>query len=182
MKIREGKRYIAWLYICFMAALFSSCQFVNDYRTIRSMKRSTIVFPEEMLVMRNHDLSFGHPNCDSLLFIVYFDSGDDCLPCVTTHLPDLNELNSYLAALGVKFSLIITPDEENYSTLIDDIRRPHISYPLFVDSDKFFKNNNAIPKDEKFHGFLLDVINVPIYVGNPLHSAEFERFLSINKP
>ena len=82
-----------------------------------------------------------------------------------------------------KFDLVVilTPKKEDVETLREFLLAHDFDLPYYLDPEgEFMSLNPCIPKDARFHIFLLDPSGVPVYVGDPLKGNKaYKQFESI---
>lgn len=154
-----------------------SCKSSPTSMMIDSFSKQSIKIPHELEVIAEGKVCKFHS--DSLLpykFVIYYDS-KNCFPCRIAHLIENEELHK-LSIGSRKFSVIniFSPLIED----VDDTRNTLIlsknKYPVYLDANSNFpKLNPQIPDDRRFHYFLLDSLNYPIFVGNPDATASLNK-------
>lgn len=110
--------------------------------------------------------------------IVYVDSSE-CTPCELGHLRFWNPLikeslekSKYKTGL----TIILAPKEKDWFDLNEEIKESDIPANIYIDSTYvFLKNNPFIPKEKKYHSFLLNKNNEIILVGNPVNNKRIKN-------
>lgn len=155
-----------------MAVCTSSCLQIGTRKTLRQMMSSVTVLPENVTCIQNGEI---YPMLDELRsspkLIVYIDS----LGCTSCKL---NQLTVYhrlfdLSESSNLFSLyiIFSPNKNRAENLIKTIQQYRYPFPVYVDYDGVFGENNPfIPKNAQFRTFLVNSKGTPVFVGNPLSS------------
>ena len=68
---------------------------------------------------------------------------------------------------------IFSPSQDEYDDVLEQLVFMNFEYPLYVDVfGDFRRKNTCIPEEKKYHCFLLDKEEHPVFVGNPLANAE----------
>ena len=112
--------------------------------------------------------------------IVYVDS-TECTPCELGHLrfyiPLIDEAKKNKTNVG--FYFIIAPKVQDWFDLNTEIEETDIHGNIYIDSTYIFLNNNpTIPKEKKYHSFMLDRNNRIVFIGSPIDN---ERIKGIYK-
>lgn len=76
----------------------------------------------------------------------------------------INELKSY-ENVDVDFIMILNTTEKREIDYM--LKRDSFLYPVVLDPDGSFRDENLLPKDNSLHTFLLDCENKIVAVGNP---------------
>lgn len=81
--------------------------------------------------------------------------------------------------VGFPVLTIFSPRADELEEVRLKLMKANYSFPVFVDvNGSFSENNGNIPFDRRFHSFLIDSCNHPVYVGNPMSSDRmFELFV-----
>ena len=102
-------------------------------------------------------------------FVIHIDS----LECGTCRI---NKLGIYESVFKLSDSLgtfqpviLISPPKGEAEKIIRYIQHLKGYPPIYIDSaNVFFSDNGAIPHDARFHHYLLNKDNRPVFVGNPV--------------
>ncbi|MBR6414669.1 MAG: hypothetical protein IKS22_01005 [Bacteroidales bacterium] len=137
-------------------------------KAIKHFKQTTIVFPENTLMIRN-----GAANtCASMFnkrttFVIYYED-DDCQECDIAHLSDLMPLYSLADEQNIDIRCLFSPKENEVRDVIEHLKSSGFGYDVFVDIEHSFKQSNPeFPADKRFHMFCVNDQSRPIFVGNP---------------
>lgn len=82
----------------------------------------------------------------------------DIFKCTRDSLPNLSII------------YIVSPKKGQSQKITSIFRKYEIDYPFFIDSLNQFGNLNEMPKERKYHTFLIDRQNRIVLVGSPMHS------------
>ena len=153
----------------FCTLLLCSCGKRQENRrireTLRNFENSTIIFPEQMKEFQ-HGAERMTTIPGGYRFVVYFAPGE-CSSCALNHM-DLSQVLALGEELGFTSIAIISPDPKDLDRVRADLMFRLSAIPLYFDEDFCFRQKNtSIPKDPRFHFFLVNPQGKPIYVGNP---------------
>lgn len=163
-------------FLLFLPLLYLSCS--NDNRKLEKaiveFSEETITIPEDMVVVDGHRIENGNEVIPGRLkMIIYYDSLS-CNACQVSHLIDLSAIYALADSSGIfDVMTIFSPRAEEYDELMKKLVLRNFDYPVYVDySGSFRKENSFMPKDVRFHSFLIDGHANPIFVGNPVETHE----------
>lgn len=117
--------------------------------------------------------TYGHPQ-DSIIgkgswrIVVYIDFSE-CSLCRINHLSDDAGIVELSESFGVPLYIILSPLPEEQQDVIKAIRDNPNIFPIWLDNQSSFAQMNeaVIPRDTRFHYFLLDEQGKVRVVGNP---------------
>jgi hypothetical protein len=130
-----------------------------------------IVIPEDLM-------SF-YKNTDSLLkqtnikVITYYDSLS-CTPCNISNLVEWKDIIIYMEKNQSLPVFIFTLSKSSQAEIYELLRNmQELEYCILTDERGSFADRNShLPKDKRFHTFLLDKNNKVILAGNPVYNAK----------
>ena len=139
---------------------------------------SEIVIPNEIECIYNRQVDkIKLDTLQQLKLIVYYDSLD-CSSCRISHLMDIYPLYDMADTSNFSLLTIFSPKEEDLAEVRNHIVIQNLPIPIYIDADgSFSKLNKSIPSDKRFHSFLIDDNNKPVFVGNPLTNSSLEEVL-----
>lgn len=148
-----------------MCLISVSCNPINIQTELREFVNSEIIFPTTLNSWYTGDtLQFkGHK-------LIYYIDSTGCTSCRLNRLyEDLNILSEM--DMECKILSIIAPNRTYLNTLSKFFDNHCIYKNLYIDTkNNFFSLNHNLPKDTRYHSFLLDKNNRVVLVGNPLAS------------
>ena len=158
--------------------LFAGCQHEKEDNQIRStlsqFERRVIRFPDKMLCVEKGISEFRDISVLKPTFIVYVSS-DECNECALAHLPEKSTLFKWAeSSKAFQVYVIFSPLDKYVQTIFKRIKDNGYPFPVYIDVDGYMREKNAIPEDSRFHCFLLDELQHPVMVGNPLISPKVE--------
>lgn len=165
---------IASLFICFLI-LVSSCN--TDKNSIRHKIEKMNSMPINLCLNEiSCKLRQQNHNNYKYRMVVYVDS-TECTPCELGHLrfyiPLIHEAQKNKTDIG--FFFIIAPKEQDWFDLNMEIEETDISGNIYIDSTYIFlKSNPTIPKEKKFHSFMLDKNNHIVFIGSPIDNEKIK--------
>lgn len=102
----------------------------------------------------------------------------DCSSCRIAKLTDNYPLYSFADINKISVLTIFSPDEGELDNVMRQLIISDLDIPIYVDVNKAFqKQNPSIPRDMRFHYFLLDNDGKPLLIGNPITSDKIMRLL-----
>mgnify|MGYP001150236507 CR=1 FL=1 len=117
---------------------------------------------------------------NNLLWVIYADS----FVCSSCKLGELQFWNEFIYRTkkkydNVDFCFIFSPKEEDKNMFMFTMKSLTFASSIYLDSLRTFpKNNPQIPKDHRFHTFLLDKNRNIILIGDPIKNDRInELFL-----
>ena len=139
---------------------------------------SEIVIPNEIECIYNRQVDkIKLDTLQQLKLIVYYDSLD-CSSCRISHLSDIYPLYEMADTSNFSVLTIFSPREEDLAEVRNQIQILNPPIHIYIDSDgSFCKLNESIPSDTRFHTFLIDTNNKPVFVGNPLTNSSLAEVL-----
>ena len=139
---------------------------------------SEIVIPNEIECIYNRQVDkIKIDTLQQLKLIVYYDSLD-CSSCRISHLMDIYPLYDMADTSNFSLLTIFSPKEEDLAEVRNHIVIQNLPIPIYIDADgSFSKLNKSIPTDKRFHSFLIDDNNKPVFVGNPLTNSSLAEVL-----
>ena len=179
------KGFVAYYIMCTsVLGLLFSCNRLQKESIVEFCKK-TIEIPSDLEVISSGRIS--KFNIDSLYpyKLIIYHAPNNCLSCKISQL-QYNEVIYQLSNRTGKFSVlnIFSPLKDDIDIVRNHIILTQYNFPVYLDvSSNFRKQNQLITDDERFHCFLLDSLNHPIYIGNTMTNAkkraEFYKILDI---
>ena len=167
--MRSYIRLICYLYL---ALISTSCVEQRKVRKIMSeFVETEIVIPDDLECIYKRNISgIRKDTLKPNKLIVFYDTSD-CSSCRISHLIDLYPIYDMADTSGFSVLTIFSPKPEDVKDVILQLTIADHLMPIYVDATgEFNRLNQNIPSDLRFHSFLLDENNKPIFVGNPLSS------------
>lgn len=151
-----------------LVILLSSCSNVIDDIVAGVKFLSTeIPLPNKMIMIDDNQILLQECDFRKPTIISFYDL-DDCNACVINRLHENERLyefaEEYPGAINVM--IVLTPNSD-YEEMIRTITMRQFQFPIYLDFDKHFHNQNVMPKNPKFHVFLIDNRGVPLVAGDP---------------
>lgn len=172
MAFNKINRFV--LLFCFASLI--CCSYIenfNNKRRVYKMYDSNVVLPSSLLKIQNADTATISINIKHKT-LVYYYSPSDCIDCAIGHLSDIEPIFELRDSISATFDILplLSPDHTQLSHITRRLINISWKYPVFIDSFNTFEKNNQIPKDSKYHCFLLDESSRIVFVGNPLSNNE----------
>lgn len=171
-------RHLVYIFCFLMLLTFnSSCSEVHTInRMINKFTKETITIPNDMECIMGQNVFIQEKlDLKPYKFIIYVDSLE-CSTCRIVKLADLKPLYELSEQYDFSIFNIFSPFEDYIELTKLQIVLENMDFPIYIDINKSFsKQNQCIPTDNRFHYFLLDSFNNPVYVGNPLNSESLMK-------
>lgn len=162
--------------------IFSSCSDSNKVKKIMSEFIETeIVIPDDLHYIYNRNIiQINKDNLKPNKFIIYYDSLE-CYSCKISHLMEICPLYEMGDTCNFSVIIIFDPISEDFENIRQQVLIANYPFPVYIDKNSSFKSNNkTLPKDARFHYFLINSRNLPIFVGNPLSNQQLnELFINV---
>ncbi|MDO5526094.1 MAG: hypothetical protein Q4F85_08435 [Prevotella sp.] len=177
-----GKRFIKWGFIAILFIL-CACNKNEQYKErILKMKSKPINVTKEKMKLvycniKDSTNLYGGDKTDSLLWIVYADS----FVCSSCKLSELQYWNEFIHKArkkcnSIDFCFIFSPREEDRDIFMFTAKSLKLASLIYLDTLRTFPQNNPqIPKDQRFHTFLLDKNKNVILVGDPVKNEKINN-------
>lgn len=157
-----------------MGIFICACSHQQVKEEIASFSKEAICLPAELEVVQG-----GVIPSDSLnrilvypIKLIFYFSPERCTSCTVDRLGDYESI--FNLTVEDAFSPIIIFSSKNaleYKVLITELQIRSLPYPVYIDKQNIFQQlNSQLPKDTRYHSFLLDKNNRVVLVGNPLAS------------
>ena len=161
---------------CILLSLSSCSERQKLRKTMSKFVQSEIQIPDDLECMYNRELTI--INKDTLKpykLIVYYDSLD-CSSCRISHLMDLYPLYDMADTSNFSVITIFSPKTDDLEEVELQLKIANHPECIYIDSNHgFCRLNKSIPLDQRFHCFLVNNQNRPIFVGNPIESTKLYK-------
>ena len=128
-----------------------------------------IVIPERML--RIADAAVSEEQVPTGQLLVRYFPEEDCTDCILKHLSDYSYLFDLSESRGDFYPLIaFSMCQDEIGGFIKSLEKYGFHFPVWIDEFGAIEALNDIPSDKRFHCFLLNLSNKPIFVGDPMSS------------
>lgn len=170
---------ILYAMLCFIT--LNSCTYCDTSYKLKNFMSHTINMPDSLLKIHGTDSIMIEKNKLAVPSLIVYVDENSCTSCKISHLIEYTTLFE-MSKNNQKFDIMIifSPKEADYNRTKNDLILSGFEYPVFLDSKGEFirLNENLIPKDSRFHAFLLNTEYRPVYVGDPTQSGKlWEIFL-----
>lgn len=148
--------------------VFLSCQMHDVKSILKSIRNSTIVFPAGLSeIIDGIPVETTVEMGDLPIMVVYYDS-TECNTCLIEHLYEYERLQNDLG-LKCQLILILSPAKDKESLVIHMLSMLNYDFKILLDNNNLFlKSNPVIPKDSRYHAFLIDKGGKPKVIGDPV--------------
>lgn len=132
-------------------------------KTIKEPDSADVIIQGKSNVMQGSDYQYK---------ILSYISPEECLSCTLK----FDEWNKYMEHVNlvtnnkVKFVFYVYYGDKK--TTLMTLRRYAYNFPIVIDCNDELNQTNQLPKDVKFHTFLLDKHNTVMAVGNPILNSK----------
>ena len=172
---------ISILYALILGALFCcACTGAGNHKKkladeLRMFRETAILFPNDLLAKRYDGQTPDSSLWDCPLKMVVYVNREGCESCKLMSL-----LPVYQFALEhkrfKKFGMILILSPSHIESAEEFLAPFRFHYTIFYDLDDSFERLNPhLPKNERFHTFLLDENNKVILIGNPTQNLKLKK-------
>lgn len=108
--------------------------------------------------------------------VVYVDSSE-CTPCALSHLRFWNPLvkEAHDKKISIDYVFVLAPKKADIEDVNLELEVTDLPVSIYVDTAFVFRQKNpSLPKDKKYHSFLLDKNNEVLFVGSPLDGEKIK--------
>lgn len=162
-----------------LAFLVSSCTSNQTAKLVEQLYSSEFVIPDGLTSTYNGVDSTLTEVIDSPVRLVVYMDSVQCLSCSLSKMHVWGKYIDFAKVSNGKFSIlyIIHPSgAKSEKTVRTTLRLHPIDYPIFVDKEGDFERlNKHLPKDNRFHTFLIDSSGKALFVGSPTNNKELEN-------
>lgn len=179
--MRKLLSLLLWILVCGMILI--SCENQRLRKQVKDFMSKEVVLPTELTEIVNGKVRFVKITVDKPLLIVFYGN-DECSSCAINKLKENYQRFSDIEQSGrCKVVVLFSPSEDDAFDVQDKIKELMLPFPLYVDLyGDFYRANKDFPTDLRFHSFLMGKDSHPVFVGNPIYSADlsgvFEKVLN----
>lgn len=172
---------------CLICIIFLVSSCTNNYKvrhTLKQMQERTVVLSlDRMKVTHSANADKRYVICkDNYHLCVYIDS-TQCSPCQIDNLFHWNEFmdSTYSSKKKLDYVFIVAPKQSQLDEALLSIESCGVKAPVYLDTAYVFqKSNPQIPKNTKYHTFLLDRKGNVLVVGNPMDNENVRKLIKAN--
>lgn len=109
--------------------------------------------------------------------VAYVDSAE-CTPCALSKLRFWNPLikEARDKKINIDYVFILAPKIKDMEDVNLELANTDLQSSIYLDTAYvFMKHNPVIPKEKKYHTFLLDKENKIIFVGSPTENEKIKK-------
>lgn len=162
-----------------LCTIFMSCgEHYKVKKIISDFTASEIILPDELeCIYKKQVRNIVKDTLKPYKYIIYYDSYD-CSSCRIANLTNIYPLYSFADTNNISVLTIFSPKEEDIDNVTLQLIISDLDIPIYIDVNNIFqKQNPSIPRDLRFHCFLLNNDGKPLLVGNPITSDRIMRLL-----
>lgn len=152
-----------------------SCSGNKFVTEIERFKGTEIVLPSDMRqVYMNRDTSAINLDNSSVKIVIHIDSLE-CSSCRIKSLSNYDEVIDFANMFdgGYIPVFIFSPHKDGEIEVMQDLRKALFEYPVFIDCNgSFVENNPTLPSDSRLHTFLIDKNGKVVLCGDPSYNSE----------
>lgn len=178
-------RWMAWrltnrvslLVTCLLLLLFSCCK--NEKERVKSyveeMKATPVSLCLNQMECRINPIK--GKRTPTYRMVVYVDSAE-CSSCALGKLRFWNPLiqEAQDKKIDIDYIFILAPKPESMDDINMELEITDLQSSIYLDTAYVFKKRNpAIPKETKYHSFLLDKKGNVQFVGSPIDSEKIKN-------
>lgn len=131
-----------------------------------SFLASTVQLPDRVIEVQN-----GQQSCVYLpsgYRLVYYYSPDQCYDCLLKHTYDLCKLFNCKEFNTV---ILFCPKGEEREGVLENAILMNYNFPIYFPFDNDWISTSSIPDFDRYHVFLMDPNNHPVFVGDPIRNG-----------
>jgi len=161
-------RFAYFVIVILLLPALCGCKMGVTFR-LQRMYGKTVVFPTQVVEVnsgeRMEDCTI--PSGMMRLVILFDDSGKACQPCQANRIAEyFDVLDSCRVRSVLPIVLFSGGDRMDEAETLTKNAGYH--YPIYFDENgEFSRQNRFVPKDMRYHFFLLDKSDKIVFVGNP---------------
>ena len=157
--------------IVFSALLCAGCAKWRIKRQMELLCKSEIRFPSGLEVVRNGRIQeHSSDRWPQQIKLVVYYAAERCSTCEINRMLVYQELFE-LGPENFTPVIIMGSNDMKYDQIVTNLRLQAYSFPVYIDKkDEFPALNPNIPREPRFHTFLLDKSDRVILIGDPLSS------------
>ena len=163
----------------FSILLFCSCTNNQLAKDVAQFMGQQITLPLDMhTILKGKDTVLTGFTEIPIKLLVWYDPFV-CASCQVSKMYEWNDIVFSADSLSQWFKIVFlfTPKQEDLHTIKVSLRADRFNYPIFIDQNATFVNQNPkLPKNRLLHCFLLDRNNKVVLVGSPLHNPVLWEF------
>lgn len=155
----------------------ATCSCSHHYKNRKITERLNareIILPDSMNVINADQIE--NPellSTDGKMKILFYIGPDECSACRVSDIHFADTLFNILPTTELVPLVIVNPDDNGRKGTLQKLHDSWFEFPIYEDvCSEFMKLNPAIPKDSRFHSFMLDGEDKVILVGNPARSPQ----------
>lgn len=150
-----------------------SCRRVSTYISIKQFQYQTIYFPVSLVEINGYEGQKSKKDSSLATLVIWIDS-TECSTCRIGHLNKYSNIWDFLSEKNSDMKIIISPKEYDYESVYDSIINRRFKFNVYLDPLNRFSTSNKVPRDKRFHSFLITTDGHPIFVGDPTNSDMLE--------
>lgn len=163
------KRISTIILLSIVGAFISSCTYKNDMlKTLKEVMhfyKSDMVIPDTLICINKGVVETMDLSIKQCPILIRYYGPTECKECAFNKMAENITLNTNAVANNVFFFIVMTPSKEEKETLMKKVKTLNVPLPIYVDTSLVFESMNIIPKDKRFHTFMIEN-QTPIYIGS----------------
>lgn len=178
------KSFVSFLFVAsFMLLISCKGEKEKVKNHVEEMKATPISLSLDQMECRRNPID-GKSN-STYRMVVYVDSAE-CTTCALSKLRFWNPLikEARDKKIDIDYIFILAPRTESMDDINMELGITDLQSSIYLDTAYVFKKYNpAIPKDAKYHSFLLNNKDRVVFVGNPLDNEKIKNvyYKTLNK-
>lgn len=163
------RRIVLMVVLSVTICISEGCTQYATKKIMRYFFKSEITFPETLCRIENRNVVYDNLVTDSLPKLIIYNDYRECNSCKIKQLTTIESVYKLSDSLGTfEVVAIFSPSTDEFDDVMEELITMNFKYPVYVDVfGDFGKLNKCIPEDKRFHCFLVNRDNKPVFVGNP---------------
>ena len=177
------KRFVYLVTILGIGFPFQGCDYIRTLRMTNHFLDSKLVLSSKMIKVADGLVTECEYSQEMPVYVLYY-APDECTECALNHVFVNKPYFDFAKRRGdFETILVIAPKMDQLTEALTRAVQLESPFPIYIDSEHHLEKQDVIPKDERFHSFLLDKRGSVIYIGRPLSSQRAQqRFIQyLNK-
>ena len=173
-----AKRLVYLVTVLGVGFLSQGCDYMRTLKLTNRFLDSELVLSSKMIKVTDGQANECEYSQELPVFVLYY-APDECSECALNHVFVNKPYFDFAKRRGdFETVLIVAPKKEQLSEVLTRAVQLETPFPIYIDSEHHLESQDVIPKDERFHSFLLDKEGTVIYIGRPLSSERAQtRFI-----
>lgn len=170
------------LLLVFVVTVLTSCNRFETRKILRKMMGSTVVLPEKMTCVQDGEVFTMPEKLRSCPKLIVFVDSTECSKCRIDNFVrygSMFDLSRDTGAFEIMF--LLSTKKSEYRNIVEHLVESNPPYPVFLDSENNFRDDNPIiPDNNAMHTLTIDSNNHVLLIGDPIYNESImDLFLNM---